>query len=336
MTTTNRGQNAASFGPRSAFTLVELLVVITIISILASLITVAAIRALSTARQAAIKTELSQISTGFERYKDKANSYPPNAVTDPGPAEPALDTTQILNDLRRHLRQAFPSNREPDTILVRLAGLAGPGVQQLDRGMTAEEAIVFWLGGFSADPKYPISGEGGPSFRVGDPEQIEGRSWIYPFDVTRLGPRDASGNFAGRYIEYDVSINGQPAQTRRINFWRYHPARSQVDYVYFDTSRYTPEKLDPPASAGLHVHAIKRIENPGANERVLFANADKFQVLHCGIDDRWGDLADYASYDTYVNNRNLFLAYPTGPFTGDLADTVVNFVTQSRLEDAQQ
>ena len=38
----------------------------------------------------------------------------------------------------------------------------------LHGGMTAGEALVFWLGGFSSDPKYPISGEGGPSYRIHD------------------------------------------------------------------------------------------------------------------------------------------------------------------------
>ena len=36
----------------------------------------------------------------------------------------------------------------------------------LPGGMSAGEAVVFWLGGFSSDEKYPISGEGGPSYLV--------------------------------------------------------------------------------------------------------------------------------------------------------------------------
>jgi hypothetical protein len=202
--------------------------------------------------------------------------------------------------------------------------------------MKAGEALVFWLGGFSSDPKYPISGEGGPSFLVGDVDPIENRNWIYPAVVTRLGPRTSDGYFdetvdGGRFVTYNVTINGVPQQ-RRINFWQYFPRNSEQPYLYLDTSRYTPDVLDPPASGGLHVHALKRIIN--TNE-VVFATPDKYQILHCGIDGAWGDDFDRTSYDTALNDPDNFLAFPTGPFTGDMADTMVNFTTESTLEDSQ-
>ncbi|MGH9897043.1 MAG: type II secretion system protein, partial [bacterium] len=68
--------------PRAAFTLVELLVVITIIGILASLITVAAVSALRKARETEIKAEIDQVSTAIEEYKNKTTAYPPNCQTD--------------------------------------------------------------------------------------------------------------------------------------------------------------------------------------------------------------------------------------------------------------
>src|SRR4051794_14799291 len=68
--------------PRSAFTLVELLVVITIIGILAALITVAAMGALKAARRAEIKAELNQIDGGFNEVKNKSTAFPPNCQTD--------------------------------------------------------------------------------------------------------------------------------------------------------------------------------------------------------------------------------------------------------------
>ena len=102
------------------FTLIELLVVITIIGILASLITVAAIGALKAMRETEIKTNVSQLDTGMMEYKNKTTAFPPNCQTD-GTAGP-LDDAQILSDLKKHLKQAFPRHQEPDDLIRVIAG----------------------------------------------------------------------------------------------------------------------------------------------------------------------------------------------------------------------
>ena len=134
--------------------------------------------------------------------------------------------------------------------------------QRCTGGMTAGEAVVFWLGGFSSDPKYPDLGRRRAvvSIRVGrrgttlDP--IESRKWIFPFDVTRLGPRDDDGYFDERrraiHRVHDPRFND--AQGRRINFWQYTPSKSEQPYLYFDTSRHPADgtaftiAFDPPAA----------------------------------------------------------------------------------------
>lgn len=365
---------------RTGFTLVELLVVITIIGILAALITVAASGALKKGRQTAIKVELDQISAALEKYKqDVAGSYPPNLQVD----GVIIDESQVLNDVRRHLKQAFPRSNEPPELIAALAGLATngsllPSGDSLQGGMTAGEAIVFWLSGFSSDPKYPISGEGGPSYEIpslnnGDNhalDPIESRRWIYEFQVARLEPRDADGYFDeadGRFIEYQIDLNndndfGDPGELRRINFWQYVPSNSTQPYLYFDTSRHPATVLsgatvigpfDPPASTvpglELHVHAVKKI-NPtwsaataGAVPPVVCVNPDKFQILHAGVDDEWGAanhfelMSAHGVQDSGGDPADPYdyLLYPDGPFSLDVADTIVNFTTGT-LEDAQQ
>jgi prepilin-type N-terminal cleavage/methylation domain-containing protein len=364
------------------FTLVELLVVITIIGILVALITVAAGAALKKGRQTAIKVELDQISMAFENYKqDVAGAYPPNLQVDDtvvGASEPTavpIDESQVQADIRRHLKQVSSNQREPDDLVLALAGLApsAGSATNLAGGMTAGEAVVFWLSGFSSDPKFPISGEGGPSYAIpsiGDAnnyqlDPIENRRWVYEFETGRLEPRDPDGYFDqtdGRFIEYTVTINGQP-QTRRINFWQYLPRNSTQPYLYFDTSRHPAAVLDssgnvfgpydPPAasqlaglnpvgSMQLHVHALKKVNPPWTTANassvppIVFVNQDKFQLLHCGIDDEWGEdfFEETTAHDVPSTDPGDYLLYPDGPFTGDAADTLVNFSDRT-LEDSQ-
>jgi hypothetical protein len=343
------------------------LVVITIIGILAALITTAAVAALRVAERTRIKAEMDQIDLAFNKYSQEVagGGYPPNLVTDgTGPANP-INEMVVLNELKRHLKKAFPRNRESDNLLRVLCGQNATGgtdaanyPSPLVGGMTAGEAVVFWLGGFSKDPKYPISGEGGPAYSISDlasgveaneADPIESRNWVYPFEITRLMPRNDEGYFPDsmtsdgeRFITYQDPQDD--SRTLRINFWQYVPAKSPQPLLYFDVSRGDPLPAnDSPATAQVpnleRIYAIKMLKS-GPNGLVpKYANEGKFQLLHCGIDDEWGDFTRvYAdtNADGQVDVDDLpdLLVYPEGPFTGEIADTIVNF-SDSTLEDSQ-
>src|ERR1043165_3144594 len=61
-----------------AFTLIELLVVIAIIGILAALIANLSGKAADARRKARVNTEMAQIETAIESYKEKKGFYPPS------------------------------------------------------------------------------------------------------------------------------------------------------------------------------------------------------------------------------------------------------------------
>jgi hypothetical protein len=327
--------------------------------------------ALGKGQETRIKSELNQLDAAMMEYKNKVTAFPPNCQTDDmdtaaiEPAATPLSESHVLSDLRKHLSQIAPRNAEPDDLLMRIAGLATTG-ERLEGGMTAGEALVFWLSGFSTNPEFPISGDGGPSYNItgiSDADEkrkkdpIEDRNWVFPFEVSRLVPRSPVDNYFditdGRFIEYQVTINGV-TQTRRINFWQYTPAKSQRPYLYFDTSRHPaydttagvqPSRFDPPAATNLatnltlHVHPFKKAsESTSTNAPAIqFINPDKFQIIHSGRDEAWDEPAfeRMSVHDVGTNNPGDYLLFPNGPFIGEIADTIVNFAEQTRIEDAQ-
>jgi len=339
--------------PHSAFTLTELLVVIAIIAVLASLITAAAINALNRAKQAAITLELQQLGGAVEDFKNEYGAYPPNTMVD-------ANNTLAQNDIVRMFKKAFPRNQEPAELILALVGGNGGGQYNvtipnsntvngvLRNGLTGEEALVFWLGGFSKDPSYPISGPGGPSFdtETTQLEVLEDRNLRYEFDLGRFGPRNTDNTFNGRFIQFDDPKVNPPGSgnRRQINLWTYSPANSQLPYVYIDTSRHDPDEYDLDASGvmGREIYALKQLRQAivaaNSNQDIQFVEDKKFQIMHCGTDDIWGD--QFSSLHLNVVNegnnayQNVILA-PEGPFIGDIADTLGNFM-EGTLEGKQE
>lgn len=180
---------------RRGFTLVELLTVVVIIGILASLITAAVIRARVAALNAVAATQIGDLAMAVENYKNEHGEYPPDFT----------DAAAVT----RHLRTAFPHyapGGDPYTQLQADLGTYGLNTGNFD----AASALVFWLGGlpqkkpadpildpwmpagFHADPAHPFK-EGLPRLKPAyefKSEQVRRQSGslrVYPQGADR-GP----------------------------------------------------------------------------------------------------------------------------------------------------
>lgn len=358
---------------RRGFTLVEILVVIAIIGVLVALISVAAVSALKKAQATRIKHEINELAAAFEEYHARIQAYPPN-----GQIIMPIDPNYRRREFRQFLKKIFPRCRENEALMDSLVGFEVPTEykEELYSGISAGEALVFWLTRFSDDPGYPISGEGGPSYlaSLGNQEPLEKRRWLYPFDLRRLVPRDSNGHFKEvrrRYIEFpDPRFPDDRSKRRRINFWQYAPEKSQVPYLYFDVSRDTPN-LNSDVASGIvdgivpmdmaWIYPLKRVarKEPNGDPLFRFANQGKFQILHCGLDDVWGErITQLFRYEPkgrfpgpeFMNlmrldidadrvvtsaEKQAMMVFPDGPYPPDFADTVVNFTTATRIDEAQ-
>lgn len=341
----------------NAFTLTELLVVITIIAILASLITAGAMNAMRRGREAAITLEIGQLNDAIERFKtEMGGGYPPNVYWEGDLS--GIELTTNLNNLKRFLTKARPRAVEFETAASAPAGTRN--LQPLlDAGIRPSEALVLWLMGFSGDVTRPFSGTDLEVISIDDDDNTSTPDTqdvitfdsfdapLFDFDKSRLRlSRDSGG--ALRYIEVYGAGGTGPA---KLLLYEYYPKGSEKPYVYFNTVD-SPEQVvrtwdtnefsytDPKDTAQvIYPLKQKKANAPTGSptvQSVEYVNQGKFQILHPGLDDAWGDFTP-ARVDVSVTNGDTVpvLLYPEGPFTGDMADTLTNFTT-GKLESEQE
>jgi prepilin-type N-terminal cleavage/methylation domain-containing protein len=118
--------NRSIANPRG-FTLVELMVVISIIALLAALVSVAVARSISKAKEARIKLDVDNLAGAIEQYKSEYGSYPPS--------------TYAL--LVAHVREKFPRALPQD-------------IATIPTNMTPAEIVWFCIRGYTSDPLRPV------------------------------------------------------------------------------------------------------------------------------------------------------------------------------------
>lgn len=307
---------------RAGFTLVEVLVVILIISILIALLVPALGYAVRKAERFGYTSDLTAIEQALEAYRGKYTDYPPDFsdAYDGSPRNWQQTTTY------RHVRKAFPRIAPEELVLLRSLthDLPGDDPARLD----AAEALVFWLGGLSNNPRFPFTGEGGPLFRDSNGNlmwRIEGRmNALMTFKEDRLGPNpnDPQRGMNLAYAPVYLPANGRTSP-----------------YIYFDARTYG-------FSSYLHpLNSEAGVALPYFGRMTSFANPETFQVICAGSDDIYNTA--YPLYTSYPSGFPVSLL-PNGSidtsFTPDPAvnyflgqeDNLGNFSEGSTLGEARE
>ncbi|MBH55720.1 MAG: hypothetical protein CMJ82_00855 [Planctomycetaceae bacterium] len=295
------------------FTLVEMLIVIAIIGILAGILipTIGVVR--KSASNSGMAMEVNSLSAAIETYKQKYGDYPP-------------DGSNIVVFLR-HIQVAFPRIHPKEfSDLQLMIGVDNMGKTRLD----PSEALVFFLGGFSDDPRFPFTGEGGPFSRVR-------RNALFDFaagrltqstEMTNIGPLLVNTNPNGVPVLVPMSTDEQALFGNDADiFPAYLPSSSDIPFVYFDHRTYIQRPLYkfngnpvPPAQyppigvrflqKGTHdgwVRAYRsdQARQPTAEDPFPFKwlGDGTFQIICAGVDNNLGE--DPTTFGpTRVNNPN--------------------------------
>jgi prepilin-type N-terminal cleavage/methylation domain-containing protein len=322
---------------RLAFTLTELLVVIAIIAVLAAMVSVGVMRALDTAKQTRIKTEVDQLDAAFKSYREKYGSFPPS-----------LEGLAGSNVLIQHIARAFPRYNISNLGLdLRAAGL--------DPKPRPDQALVFWLKGFSPDPANPFVTPAGAQIIAGNvatPNVKVAVTPLFDFDQARLYPVDTTPPIPMPNKVYGISPSYFPQGTKADE--------TGAPYIYWPSVSYPAILPEPPGGMG------RAVWNDGGNPftQPVFANAgpimpyandvngdgsfdingdgvvdngegwanpDSFQIISAGMDGKYGRVSP-----TIRTDRARL--YPTGTFydpAGTDDDNVTNFCPKARLGDAK-
>ncbi|EAQ80003.1 prepilin-type N-terminal cleavage/methylation domain-containing protein [Blastopirellula marina] len=298
---------------RRGFTLVELLVVITIIGILAGLALVAIPAAVGRVKEGAMTAELVQMETAMKLFRNDYGAYPPDGNA-------AYYPTNGVREARfqSFFKKLFPriNSQDYDDALDSSdtgekqqiqnlvdAGIVSPailtGTLSLDN-ISPPEILVICLSGFSSDIEYPLTGS-------------SERKRYFDFKPERLQDKDGDG------------------------WYEYYPSGVDAPYVYFDSRSYVTG-----AGAAARFPASTSSAFPGIGQarpyyQILgstsgFANPDTFQIICAGIDGSFGEWDDYAVTNTDVKVYPGGLAGATLPssltayaYTTDDRDNITNF-----------
>ncbi len=336
---------------RPGFTLVELLVVITVIGILAGLALPAIWGALDNARNGAMRSEVQGLHQSIEAYNNKYTDYPPDFLSWPVVA--------------RHYRQAFPNIAPAELGLLQRMCDASAGNDadgslavgahdptKIDRA----EALYWALGGFSSNPQFPFTGPGGPLEYIGPATRTAAElatpayyqvntareNGLFEFQAEQVGISIPNASLA--LSDTNKTMSTDEGGTGNDWFPAYRNERDGP-FVYFDSRTYAAFDpttgafngyADPSSTATSVVNPVRPYvsDQPvlktgtaaygtlaAAMTAWEFINPNTFQIVNTGGDRQFGQTAshDWGNGDGPVP---VYFMYPSGRAIAPRTDAV--------------
>jgi len=302
-------QNQKSRG----FTLVELLIVITIIGILAGLATTAAIYVRQIAVDTTTKTQLSQMEIALEAYKSEFGEYPP-----------------MLSDQPAVMRHAGSRWKRAGLNYDAILNAAGLTLASTDSQKIAA-SLTFWLGGIYDGDSYI-----GFSANLEDPLNPAGKQRTearFEFSEKNLFPIAGTNAMCFAVYEKPVVYFRSKASGDTLAYL-YHPDPQIVGLypLYCDLGEFgvavpyakstTPPTFDPTDPA------FDWQQSSWDSVKVVWHGAKKYQLIHPGRNGVFGD--------RIPGDPKTFFARTSDTFgvTFEDEDNITNFTDTATLKGA--
>ena len=287
----------------SAFTLIELMIVILIIGILVTLVTAGVMRALEKGKMVAARTEISQLEAAIAAAKQNFGGVDnlPSAIKLHSRADSLMaDNTQIAINTKNFLTKAFGKAWVPtissNTPYMFWMGAGYTGTYPVT--LSGMEALVFWLGGvrdgsgtfqgFSSNPAAPW-GTGNASYKIKGP--------FYEFDAVRVLLKNIdplTGKISSLPPPSSVSV------PTFVNSWNGSYAYfSSADYLNFSRT-IANGGYDAYSTTGGSISPLLRTTN-------AFYNPKTFQIISSGPDQAFGSGGAHTpGSGQYANSNSVF------------------------------
>ncbi len=293
----------------TGFTLVELLVVITVIAILMGLLLAAFGPVRRSSLNFAITTEINELDGAVEQFKTKFGFYPPceldfdndgtlNLATDP----------EDLATFKQYLRRIAPNHTEDDTTI----GNWWPAVGTF---LDNDSILVFWLSGLNRSAEGPLRDPG--------PNGVYNLSTDVGYDdVPSNG--FAVGDDPKKHIFFEFS-SAQLVDGNSVTLKRYLQRKvGEQPYLYFDAQRYAIASITIGGTATYPYLDLDHQTTVYAPPPYIAANHEwfnstTFQIVAAGVDVDFGargtapvDQLDWLSPPQYKFHRDNITNFTGG------------------------